>query len=304
MSDFIIITDSATDMPMWIREKYNLKVIPTPVVIDGKDYFDGETIKTDEFYDILRAGTNVTTYHINQYMFYQAFEPYMKEGKDVLYFCFSTGIAGTFNAANLAKVELMEKYGDDIKLDIMDSKCAAIGFGLVVYMALIMQEKGASKQEVMEAARLHFDNMEHIFTVETLEYLYKGGRLSRTAAIAGGLLDIKPIIEVTDEGKLEVYEKVRGRKKALKRVLEIAGERCVDLDKQIVGVVHADCDTVADEIIAELDTVYGAKSVVKATLGCAIGAHTGPGLVGICALSIASPYRHYFEEYFGKPIEI
>lgn len=302
MSDFVIITDSATDMPTWVREKYNLKVIPTPVVIDGEDYFDGETVTTDKFYDILRSGANVTTYHINQYMFYQAFEPYVKEGKDVLYFCFSTGIAGTFNAANLAKAELMDKYGE-VKLDIMDSKCAAIGFGLVVYMALIMQEKGASKQEVMEAARLHFDNMEHIFTVETLEYLYKGGRLSKTAAIAGGLLDIKPIIEVTDDGKLEVYEKVRGRKKALKRVLEIIGERGVDLDRQIVGVVNADCSDVCDEIIAELDTEYGVKTVLKADLGCAIGAHTGPGLIGVCALSIESPYRHYFEEYFGKPLE-
>lgn len=293
---FTIITDSATDMPKWVIDKYNLKVIPTPVVIDGKDYFDGETIFQKEFYDIQRSGAKISTYHINQYMFTQAFLPYAKEGKEVVYFCFSTGIAGTFGAANLAKNEILEEY-PDFKIDIVDSKCAAIGFGLGVYLALIMQEKGASKEEVLEAARFHFDNMEHIFTVETLEYLYKGGRLSRPAAIAGSLLDIKPIIEVTDEGKLQVCAKVRGRKKAIEKVIELIGERCVDLDKQIVAVVHADCEDVCDEFIGTIKAKFGCKTVFKGFLGCAIGAHTGPGLIGMCALSAQSPYRKYFEEY-------
>lgn len=293
---FTIITDSATDMPKWVIDKYNLKVIPTPVVINGKDYFDGETIEHKEFYEIQRNGAEISTYHINEYMFTEAFRPYAERGEELVYFCFSTGIAGTFGAANLAKSDLLEEYPDFV-IDIVDSKCAAIGFGLGVYMALIMQEKGASKQEVLEAARFHFDNIEHLFTVETLEYLYKGGRLSRVSAIAGGLLDIKPIIEVTDEGKLEVCEKVRGRKKALNRVVELIGERAVDIDKQIVGVVHADCEELCDEIIEEIKTRYGVKTVFKGFLGCAIGAHTGPGLIGICALSAESPYRHYFEEY-------
>jgi len=295
MEKFTIITDSATDLPQWIIDKYQIRVIPTPVVINDKDYFDGETIQHEEFYEIQRSGAKISTYHINQFMFYNTFKPHVEKGEDILYFCFSTGIAGTFNAANLAKVQLIDEFGEDfVKLDIMDSKCAAIGFGICVYMALIMQEKGASKKEVMEAARFHFDNMEHIFTVETLEYLYKGGRLSRTAAVAGSLLDIKPLIEVTDDGKLAVFEKVRGRKKALRRVIEIAGERGVDLENQIVGVVHADCSEVCDEFIVNLKEAYGCKKIIKAFLGCAIGAHTGPGLIAICFLSTPSPYAHYF----------
>ena len=297
-SSYTIITDSATDMPGWVIDKYSLKVIPTPVVINGKDYFDGETIFQKEFYDIQRGGAAISTYHINQYMFEEAFRPYAERGEEVIYFCFSTGIAGTFNAANLAKEEILEDY-PDFKIDIMDSKCAAIGFGLGVYMALLMQEKGASKEEVLEAARYHFDHIEHIFTVETLEYLYKGGRLSRTSAIAGGLLDIKPIIEVTDEGKLEVCEKIRGRKKAIDRVIKIIGERCTDLDRQIVAVVHADCEDVIDGVIEELKQQYGAKYFLKGFLGCAIGAHTGPGLIGICVLDKESPYSRYFEELFA-----
>ncbi|MBP5332100.1 MAG: DegV family protein [Lachnospiraceae bacterium] len=293
---YTIITDSATDMPEWVIKKYDLKVIPTPVVIDGTDYFDGATIFPGEFYDIQRSGAVISTYHINEFMFTEAFRPYAEAGKEVVYFCFSTGIAGTFGAANLAKKDILEDY-PDFKIDIVDSKCASIGFGLCVYMALIMQEKGATKEEVLEAARFHFDNMEHIFTVETLEYLYKGGRLSRPAAIAGTLLDIKPIIEVTDEGKLQVCEKVRGRKKAIDKVISIIEERGVDLDKQIIAVVHADCEELCDEFIERIKAQFGCKTVLKGFLGCAIGAHTGPGLIGICALSAASPYRKYFEEY-------
>lgn len=301
MSNYTIITDSATDMPKWVIDKYNLKVIPTPVVINGKDYFDGETIHHKEFYDIQRSGATISTYHINQFMFTEAFRPYAERGEEVIYFCFSTGIAGTFNAANLAKDDLLDEF-PDFKIDIVDSKCAAIGFGLGVYLALLMQEKGASKEEVIEAARFHFDNTEHVFTVETLEYLYKGGRLSRTAAIAGGILDIKPVIEVTDEGKLEVFEKIRGRKKALERTIEIVGERGVKLDDQIIGVVHADCEDVCDQVIAELQKRYGVKSVIKAFLGCAIGAHTGPGLIGVCFLSADSPYKSYFEDHINDGI--
>lgn len=297
MSAFTIITDSATDMPQWVIDKYNLKVIPTPVVINGVDYFDGETIQHKEFYDIQRSGAEISTYHINQFMFEEAFKPYAARGEEVVYFCFSTGIAGTFNAANLAKEAVLEEYPDFV-IDIVDSKCAAIGFGLGVYMALLMQEKGASKQEVLEAARYHFDHIEHIFTVETLEYLYKGGRLSRASAIAGGLLDIKPIIEVTDEGKLEVAEKVRGRKKALERVISMIGERCTGLDRQIVAVVHADSEEVCDMVIDEIKERFGTKAILRGFLGCAIGAHTGPGLIGVCALNTESPYSKYFEELF------
>ncbi len=293
--NYTIITDSATDMPKWVIDKYNLKVIPTPVVIDGKDYFDGETITQSEFYDVLRSDATISTYHINEFMFTEAFEPYAQRGEEVLYFCFSTGIAGTFNAANLAKEDLLEKY-PDFKIDIMDSKCAAIGFGLPVILALYMQERGCSKEEVMEAARFYFDHCEHVFMVDTLEYLFKGGRISKTAAVAGGLLDIKPLIEVTDDGKLEVFQKVRGRKKAIARMLEVFGERSCDMKNQVIAVVHADCSEEADMFIEELKERYGVKKVVKAFLGCAIGAHTGPGMLGGAFFSEEGPAQKYIDE--------
>lgn len=287
-----IITDSASDIPKSIQEKYNLTVIPTPVVIDEKDYFDGQTIWPDKFYDVLRNGTEVKTYHINSFMFHEAFLPYAKNNDELIYICFSTGIAGTYNAANLAKEELLEEF-PNFDLTIIDSKCASLGFGLVVEKALIMLEKNASKEEIIAAIQYHCDHMEHIFTVETLEYLYKGGRLSKTSAIAGGLLDIKPIIEVNDEGKLVSIEKIRGRNKSLKRLVEMVGERTKDKNQKI-GLVHGDDYETLTHVKEMLMDKYGCNNFLESYVGCAIGAHTGPGIIGIIFLDDVSPYNKYF----------
>lgn len=290
-----IITDSASDIPKWVKDRFQLHVIPTPVVIDDTDYFDGETIVPETFYDILRSGKDIKTYHINSQMFYDNFLPYAKRGDEVIYICFSTGIAGTYNAANLAKTELQEQY-PDFDLTIIDSKCASLGFGAATYYALLMQKKGASKQEIIEGIRWHCDHMEQIFTVSTLEYLFKGGRLSRTSAIAGGLLDIKPIIQVSDEGALESIEKIRGRQRSLKRLIEIVGERGANLDKQWIGLVHGDDKETMEFMKEQLTKTYGCKLFLENYVGCAIGAHTGPGIIGITFLNETSPYAKYLED--------
>jgi DegV family protein with EDD domain len=289
-----IITDSASDTPGWVIDEYHLHVIPTPVVIDEQDYFDGKTIHPKEFYQILRSGKDVKTYHINSQMFYDNFLPYAQNGDEVIYICFSTGIAGTYNAANIAKTELLEQY-PEFDLTILDSKCASAGFGLATYYALLMQKKGASKQEIIDGIIWHCEHMEHIFTVNTLEYLFKGGRLSRTSAIAGGLLDIKPILDVNDAGALEAVEKVRGRQKSLKRLIEMVGERGDDLTCQTIGIVHGDDAATADYIQKQLSDIYGCNAFMVNFVGCAIGAHTGPGIIGIIFLDSSSPYKKYFD---------
>lgn len=289
-----IITDSATDMPKHIIKEYGLHVIPTPVVIEEKDYFDGKTVFPEEFYDILRSGKDVKTYHINQQMFYDNFKPYAEAGDEVIYVCFSTGIAGTFNAANLAKRELLEEF-PDFQITIVDSKCASLGFGIIVLYALQMQKNGASKEKIVEALEWHRDHMEHIITVETLEYLQKGGRLSKASAIAGGILDIKPIIEVNDDGALVAIEKTRGRARSLKRLVEIVGERGADLADQTLGIVHGDCYDTLCEVRKTLEEKYGCKRFEENYVGCAIGAHTGPGIIGIVFLNEPSPYKEYLD---------
>lgn len=280
---FKIITDSASDVPRSLIEEYDLHVSPTPVTIEGTDYFDGKTIFPDEFYEIQAKGKDIKTYHISQYMFQENFEPYAKAGDEVLYICFSTGIAGTFQAANLAKEAVLEDY-PDFKITIIDSKCASMGFGLVVSKLLQMQKNGADKDLIIEAAQFYCDHMRHAVAVRTLEYLYKGGRLSRTSAVAGTVLDIKPIIEVDENGALQATEKVRGWNKAVRRVVDIVKEKGVNLDQQVVGFVYG----MEKESIAKAEEMLKAecsiKGFIESRVGCAIGAHTGPGIIGIVYL--------------------
>ena len=191
-----IITDSASDLPKDYIEQHKLHVIPTPVVIDDVDYFDGKTIQTEEFYGILDdIKRDVKTYHINPAMFTEAFTPYAKAGDSVIYLCFSTGIAGTFNAANIALSNVREDY-PDFDLTIIDSKCASAGFGLVVSKLVTMLEKGASKEEILEAAEYYISHIKHVFTVQTLAYLIKGGRLTKWKGTIAETLDMKPVLIV------------------------------------------------------------------------------------------------------------
>lgn len=291
-NDYVIITDSATDMPQEVIERYQLHVIPTPVVVDGIDYFDGETIYPKDFYAYQREHREISTYHINTYMFKEHFRPYAERGETVMYVCFSTGLAGTYNAARLAKEELLEEY-PDWDITIVDSKCASLGFGLLVYYALRMQEHGADKDTVIQALEYHREHIKHIITVETLEYLFQGGRLSRTSMVVGGVLDIKPIIHMDENGSLKAIEKVRGRNKSLKRMVELIGEWCKNPEEQLFGVCHGDDYETMKQVEEMICSKYGPVSFLENYVGCAIGAHTGTGIIGIVFLDEESKYKEW-----------
>lgn len=290
---FCIITDSASDVPECVIKEYDLHVIPTPVTIEGKDYFDGETIFPDHFYEIQASGKEIKTYHINQFMFHEHFLPFAQGGDEVLYICFSTGIAGTYNAAKLAYEEVLEEY-PDFKLTIIDSKCASVGYGLVVERLLHMQKNGAPRELLLEAAEFFCAHMEHVVTVMELEYLFKGGRLSKTSFLAGTVLDIKPIIIVDENGSLKAVEKVRGWKKAQKRILDMVGEKGKNLQNQVVGVCYGTDVEAYEYLKEELRERYHVKDLLEGRVGCAIGAHTGPGILGIVFLNETNDK---FEEY-------
>jgi DegV family protein with EDD domain len=281
---FCIITDSASDTSKAVKEKYNLYVMPTPVTIEGVDYFDGQNIFPDAFYKIQAEGKDIKTYHISQYMFEESFRPYAERGDEVLYICFSTGIAGTFQAANLAYEEIKEDY-PDFKMTIIDSKCASVGYGLVVERLLTMQHNNAPKELIIEAAHFFCEHMEHCVTVAELDYLFKGGRLSRTSFLAGNVLDIKPIIIVDENGSLKAVEKVRGWKKAQKHILDMVGEKGKNLENQVIGACYGTDTEAFDYITKQLEERYHVKGILKEQVGCAIGAHTGPGVLGIVFLN-------------------
>lgn len=290
-----IITDSAADLPREYIEEHHLHVIPTPVVIDGVDYFDGDTIQTGEFYTILDdIKRDVKTYHINPAMFTDAFLPYAKAGDTVIYLCFSTGIAGTYNAAHVAKDTVLEEY-PDFDLTIIDSKCASIGLGLVVSKLVTMLEKGAPKEELIEAAAYFISHVRHVFTVHTLAYLIKGGRLTKFKGVLAETLDMKPILIVDEKGALSVIKTLRGRKKSLRYLLEYAKENGCRLEEQTVALCHGEDEEGRDYMLSMIAGEIHPKSVLVGTVGCAIGAHTGRGIIGFCFFTAdEGKYKKYF----------
>lgn len=289
-----IITDSASDLPKEYIEAHNLHVIPTPVVIDETDYFDGKTIQTKEFYNILDdTKRDVRTYHINPAMFEEAFLPYAQAGDSIIYICFSTGIAGTFNAANIAKTNVLEQY-PDFDLTIIDSKSASIGFGLLVSKLVTMLEKGAPKKIIVEAANYFISHMHHVFTVHTLAYLIKGGRLSKFKGTIAETLDMKPILIVDKEGSLQVLKTVRGRKKSMKALIDYAKANGYDLPSQTLAICHGEDEDALQFLLGLADAELKPNDKLVSTVGCAIGAHTGRGIVGLCFLDASEEeYKEY-----------
>lgn len=289
-----ILTDSASDLPRDYIEAHKLHVIPTPVVIDEKDYLDGSTIFTKEFYEILDdTSRDVKTYHINPAMFEEAFMTYAEKGDSIIYICFSTGIAGTFNAANIAKQNILEQY-PLFDLTIIDSKCAAIGFGLLVSKLVTMLEHGASKELIIEAAGYFTEHIHHVFTVHTLAYLIKGGRLSKFKGTIAETLDMKPILIVDKQGSLQVIKTVRGRKKSFRAMLDYVLENGYELSAQTVAFCHGEDEEALDFMLKLADEEIHPKHKLISTVGCAIGAHTGRGIIGICFMDASEDkYSEY-----------
>lgn len=291
-----IITDSASDLPKRYIKEHELHVIPTPVVIDDVDYFDGATIQTGEFYQILDdIKRDVRTYHINPAMFTDAFLPYAKAGDTIIYLCFSTGIAGTYNAANIAKANVLEDY-PDFDLTIIDSKCASAGFGLLVSKLVTMLEKGASKEEIIEAADYFISHIRHVFTVHTLAYLIKGGRLTKFKGTLAETLDMKPVLIVDQNGALSVIKIVRGRKKSMRYLIDYAKQNGYHLENQRIAICHAEDEEAEAFVEGMVQEAFQPKHILVSIVGCAIGAHTGRGLVGFCFFDADDgKYAHYFE---------
>ena len=216
-------------------------------------------------------------------LFKDSFEKHIEEGNTVIYLAFSSELSGTYQGAKLMEQEVKEKH-PDANLHIIDTKCASLGYGLVVLRAAELAQSGASVEEILEASKHNALHMEHIFTVDDLEYLYRGGRVSKTAAFVGTLLKIKPLLHVED-GKLIPLEKIRGTKKVYKRMLEIMDERGMDLSDQVIGISHGDALDVAESIADMFREKWNVKDVKINMVGSSIGAHAGPGTIAVFFLN-------------------
>ncbi|NLX61162.1 MAG: DegV family protein [Tissierellia bacterium] len=276
----VIVTDSSCDLSADYIKESGIQVIPFTYNLDGVDYEDdfGQTLTYKEFYERIREGSRSTTSQITTYTFEKVFKDLSQEGKSIIYIGFSSALSATFNNALMAKNNLVEE-DPYIDLTIIDSKSASVGLGAIVYYAAEMLKEGKSKDEIVEWVENNKLKVYHQFTVDSLEHLKRGGRLSATAAAVGTLLDIKPFLIVDDEGKLEVVKKIRGRKRSIKTLLETLKANIVNPEEQTIFINHGDCLEDAEKLKEMLLKEVKVKDVMINYVGPIIGTHTGPGML-------------------------
>lgn len=280
MRDFIIVTDSTVDLPESMLEEQGIPVLQLNYVLDGKTYEDRKGLSGKEFFDKLREGSMPTTSQVNPEQAKEFFEPFVKAGKNILCIGFSSGLSGTYNSERIAAEELSEEY-PEAKIIVIDSLCASMGQGLLLAKTLKKQREGMTLEELvqwLEENKLHIC---HNVTVDDLNHLYRGGRISKTTAVLGTLVQIKPIIHMNDEGKLIVIGKERGRKKALNTIVDMMGKQMEGYENDLVMVTHGDCLEDAEYVKSQIQKKYGIQNVVINGIGTVIGTHTGPGVVAV-----------------------
>lgn len=280
MNEFVIVSDSTVDLPKEYLQSKQVPIISLSYIMDGVTYEEMDGLSHKEFFEKLRAGSLPTTSQINPEQAREALEPFAKEGKDILYIGFSSGLSGSYNSVRMAAEDLKEEY-PDINIIAIDSLCACMGEGLLLYKALELKEHGMSMEEIakwVEANKLHIC---HNVTVDDLNHLHRGGRISKTTAVVGSMIKIKPIIHMSDEGKLVVIGKERGRKKSLVSIVDRMEKQMQGYDNDIVMITHGDCIEDAEFVKKQVEERFGIHNVMINGIGSVIGSHTGAGVVAV-----------------------
>jgi DegV family protein with EDD domain len=278
-----LFADSACDLPLAFYEENGVGLFPLKVLLDGEEYEDVRTISPKTVFEAIRNGKMPKTSQASPAGFEKAFTEMAENKEDGIYIAFSSQLSGTYQTAVMVLEQVKEKY-PDFSLTIVDTKNASLGYGLIVLGAAKLAASGASKEEILADVEFRSRHMESLFTVEDLDHLAKGGRVSKASAFLGGLLNIKPLLNVED-GKLVPIEKIRGKKKLLRRVVEVMGERGQNLNQQVIGISHADDLETANEMKQMIVDAYSPREVYITDIGSAVGAHTGPGTIAIFFLN-------------------
>ncbi|WP_017381570.1 DegV family protein [Paenisporosarcina sp. TG-14] len=282
-----IFADSACDLPKSFYEKNSVTLIPLRVHIDETEYLDIMTIEAKQVYTEIRQGKQPKTSQASPEQFLTLFEELAQSGEEGLYIAFSSQLSGTHNTAVMIREQVKEDF-PNFKLTIIDSQCASLGCGLLVKEAARLKSVGEPLERIEEIIRFKAKHMEHLFTVEDLDYMARGGRVSKTSAVIGGLLNIKPLLQV-EHGKLVPIEKLRGRKKVMKRIIELMEERGEKLSEQTIAICHGDDEDFALEMKLLVEETFHPKETEIHVIGSVIGAHTGPGTLGVFFLNQLQP---------------
>jgi DegV family protein with EDD domain len=278
-----ILADSACDLPKSFYAENNVTLFPLRVQINDQEYEDVKTIDPKKVYEAIRSGIIPKTSQVSPLLFEEVFTQMAENNEDGIYIAFSSQLSGTYSTAVMILDQVKEKY-PNFNLTIVDTLCASLGFGLVVKEAARLSANNISKDEILKDVLFRSQHMESLFTVEDLDHLAKGGRVSKASAFLGGLLNIKPILNVED-GKLVPIEKIRGKKKVLRRIIELMNERGADMHDQVIGISHADNEETALEMKSLIEEEFHSKEVYISSIGSAVGSHTGPGTISIFFLN-------------------
>lgn len=280
--DYVIIADSTNDLPEEFAKEHDIDIIPLLYELGDETYGKERSLSPHEFYEGMREGKSTKTAAANIEEIKEHFEKALKDGKDVLFMCLSSGISSTVGNAFVCKSELEDEY-PEADICVIDSLCASGGQGMLLYRAVQNKEKGMSAKENYENLESIKLNIVHKFTVEDLKYLQRGGRISKTAATIGTMINLKPLLHVDNEGKLVAETKVRGRRKALQQMVKDMG-KCMGsyIDKQdLIIVCHADTDVDAQFTVEAINELYHPDKIIVSGITPTIGAHSGPGTIAI-----------------------
>lgn len=283
-----LIIDSGCDLSEELMNEYDVDRVSLMVLDEetNEEYLDKITITEKELYKKMRTGKKYKTAQALLGILEEKFEKYAKKNMNVIFLCLSSGLSGMYQSLSIVESNLMDKY-PEFKLDIVDSKAAASGSALMAIKVGKMIQEGKKREEILETLYKYIENIEHIITVEEMSFLYSGGRISRVQALAGGLLNIKPIIDIDNEGKLRFIDKVRGQKKLISRIIEIIEEKSegADLTKQIIGISHGDNLETVEKLKELIDKKFNPKEIYIQPIGASVVAHTGPSVLGVTFLS-------------------
>ena len=283
MPNFQIITDSCSDFNEQMYREFNVGSAPLSVLYKGElheNFSDDASLKA--LYDGIRAGEMPTTSAVNPEGWTALMKPILDAGDDVLAICFASALSATCQNAHIAADELREEFPGR-KIHIVDSCCATLGQGLLIIKACAKRDAGESLEAVTAWAEEAKGHVAHWITVDNLFHLKRGGRLSATTAIVGTMLNIKPLLVITREGKLISHSKARGRKAAMEAIVKKIQEHCID--RSLVTIAHADCLEDAETLAAAIKERCGVAEVRIGYIGAVIGAHTGPGAMAICFMA-------------------
>ena len=277
MSNYVIFTDSACDIKPQVLHEWGVcyRALTFYFNDDGREYTNDD-MPVSEFYAKMRQGGVAKTSAINVDAFEESFEALLKEGKDILYLGFSSGLSTTCNSARIAAGELCEKYPER-KIVVVDTLCASAGQGLLVRLVVDKKAEGATLEEAAQFAEDIKPNIAHWFTVDDLEYLKRGGRVSPTVAFVGNTLGIKPIMHVDDEGRLVKVDKARGRRKSLMTMVDMYTQTAKTPESGLVYISNADCEEDTRFVAEQIKARHGAEVQIITDVGPVIGAHSGPG---------------------------